>query len=207
MLQNNIARYLWLVFLGTLPSVVYAQDFSADLIDLTSKPASTVAKVYAKGDKLRVDRGDLKGDAAGPAVIVDGASHTVIILDVSTHTYLKSEMGDAAGTPLFRLPDVNNACPDLDKLAGMQGSCRKIGSETVNGRATIKYEGKSEDGAQILMWGDPEVKYVVKWQGKSGEAGEIRNIKVSPQASNLFDLPAGYRNAGGNGGEGTTDQK
>jgi hypothetical protein len=208
MLQGNIARFLCLGLLCAAASVAYAQDFSADLVDLASKSATNVGKVYAKGDKLRVDRADAKDEGTRPVVIVDSTKRTVTILDASSHSYLKIDIGGEAGTPFFRLEDVNNACPELDKMAGMQGSCRKVGNETVNRRATVKYEGKSEDGAQILMWGDPEINYVVKWQAKGGETGEIRNIKIGPQANNLFEVPSGYREAGESGSKaGTTDQK
>jgi hypothetical protein len=195
-MRGAIARFLCLGLLCTVASAVYAQDFSADLVDLTGKQAATIGKVYVKGDKLRVDHGDRKEDASGPVVILDAANHTVTILDASSHTYLKNEIGPEVGVSFFGLADVNNACSELDKMTGMQGSCRKTGSETINGRATVKYEGKSEDGKQIIMWGDSELNYVVKWQGKSGEVGELRNIKLGSQASDLFEVPSSYRDAG-----------
>jgi hypothetical protein len=201
-MRGAIARFLFLGLLCAVASAVYAQDFSADLMDLTGKQAANIGKIYVKGDKLRVDHGDRKDDASRPVVIVDVANHTVTILDASSHTYLKSEVGPDVGVSFFRLTDVNNACPELDKMAGMQGSCRKAGGETINGRAAIKYQGKSEDGKQIVMWGDSELNYVVKWQGKSGEVGEMRNIKLGSQASDLFEVPSGYRDAGKNDSKG-----
>lgn len=53
----------------------------------------------------------------------------------------------------------------------MQG-CRKMGSESVNGHATITYKRKPENGPAMLMWADPQVNYVVKRKAKSGEVGE-----------------------------------
>jgi hypothetical protein len=53
------------------------------------------------------------------------------------------------------------------------------------------------------------VNFVVKWQTKSGEMGELRNIKVAPQADSLFQLPAGFHNAvkGAEGEEGKDEGK
>jgi hypothetical protein len=61
----------------------------------------------------------------------------------------------------------------------------------------------------VAMWVDPEVNFVVKWQTKAGEIGELRNIKVAPQADSLFQLPSRFHNAvkGSEGDDGKEDTK
>lgn len=188
-----VARILVLGLLCTMSFAALAQEFSADVFNTNGKDATNAGKLYAKGSKIRVDRGGANANAT-PLVIVDLEKNSVTIMDAANHVYMKSEMDADAGLSFFHMTDANNACGELNKMAGMQNSCKKSGNEAVNGRPTVKYSGKSEDGKQILIWADPEVNFVVKWV-KGGEAGELRNIKVEAQAASLFEVPADYHNA------------
>lgn len=194
MFRTALVRIFCLGILSTLGSVAFAQEFSADVFTSNGKDATKSGKVYVKGSKMRIDRGDGSADASTPLVIVDTQANTVTIMDAANHAYIKSEMGSDAGLSFFHLNDANNACADLNKSAGMQTTCKKTGNESVNGRQTVKYSGKGEDEKPILIWADPETSFVVKWQ-KGGDAGELKNIKVGPQAASLFDVPSDYHSA------------
>ena len=208
MFRAAIARSLCLGVICGAGSLASAQDFSADVFNVTAKDASKSGKVYVKGAKMRIDRGEASPEQSTPLVLVDSESHTATIIDAANHAYMKAEVGPEQGLSFFRLKDPNNACADFEKMAGM-GGCKKAGNEAVSGRQTVKYAGKSDDGKPVAMWVDPEVNFVVKWQTKSGEIGELRNIKVASQADSLFQLPSGFRNAvkGSESDEGTQDSK
>jgi hypothetical protein len=208
MFRAVIVRSLWLGVICGVGSLASAQDFSADVFNVTGKDATKSGKVYVKGAKMRIDRGEASPEQSTPLVLVDSESHTATIIDAANHAYMKAEVGPEQGLSFFRLKDPNNACADFEKMAGM-GGCKKAGNEAVSGRQTVKYAGKSDDGKPVAMWVDPEVNFVVKWQTKSGEIGELRNIKVAPQADSLFQLPSGFRNAvkGSESDEGTQDSK
>jgi hypothetical protein len=93
----------------------------------------------------------------------------------------------------FRPPDTENACGEWLKMANKPGgSCHKVGNETVNGRSTIKYEGKSDDGAVTDVWLDPKLHFPVKWQNDHN-AGELRNIQEGSQPASLFVVPSDYQ--------------
>ncbi len=208
MFRAAIVRTLCLGLLCGAASLAIAQDFSADVYNVTAKDASKSGKVYVKGAKLRIDRGETSPEESTPLVLVDTESHTATIIDAANHAYMKAEVGPEQGLSFFRLKDPNNACADFEKMASM-GGCKKAGNETVGGRQTVKYAGKSDDGKPVAMWVDPEVNFVVKWQTKSGEIGDLRNIKVASQADNLFQVPSGFHNAvkGAEGDEGKEDTK
>jgi len=191
----NRATLVCFLHLGLLCSAAsaFAQDFSAEVFNVNGKDAVKAGKVYVKGSKMRIDRGDASPEASTPLMVVDLEAHTVTIMDPTSHTYLKSEMDADAGLSFFHISDGSNACTDLSKMAGMQ-SCKKAGNETINGRQSSKYSGKSEDGKQITMWVDPEVNFIVKWQN-GAEVGELRNIKVGAQTASMFDMPSDYHNA------------
>jgi hypothetical protein len=71
------------------------------------------------------------------------------------------------------------------------GTCRKVGSETVNGRNAVKYEGTNSSGETEQVWLDPKLRFPLKWQGKN-HGGELRNIQEGGQPASLFEIPAGY---------------
>jgi hypothetical protein len=92
----------------------------------------------------------------------------------------------------FRTGDAENACSDWGQLPRNQGgTCHKAGSETVNGRSTVKYETTNANGDAGTFWIDPKLRFPVKWQGKNS-SGELRNIQEGSQPSALFEIPAGY---------------
>jgi hypothetical protein len=195
MLRGLFVRCLWLGIVGAAASLVQAQDFSADLMDLSGPLPTAVGKIYAKGDKLRVERGGAKEDGPHPVAILDMGTHSMILLESSAQAYMKSNLSADTGTSFFRLADSNNACGDLQKMTEMKSDCKKSGKDTVNSRAAAKYEGKTQDGTQITIWTDPELNFIVKWQVSGGDSGELRNIKVGTQDGKLFEVPAGYRDA------------
>ena len=194
MFRAAIVRGLCLGVICGAGSLAIAQDFSADVFNVTAKDATKSGKVYVKGAKMRIDRGEGNPDQSTPLVLVDTESHTATIIDAVNHAYMKAEVGPEQGLSFFRLKDPNSACADFEKMASM-GGCKKAGNEAVSGRQTVKYAGKSDDGKPVAMWVDPEVDFVVKWQTKSGDIGELRNLKIGPQADSLFELPSGFHNA------------
>ena len=66
-----------------------------------------------------------------------------------------------------------------------------MGSDTVNGRSAIKYEGTNASGDSGTFWVDPKIAFPIKWQGKNS-SGELRNIQEGSQPGSLFEVPAGY---------------
>ena len=73
-----------------------------------------------------------------------------------------------------------------------QQSCKKLGSERLNGRNTQKWEITSTRGGKGYLWVDPRLAFVIRMQDQEGLT-ELRNIEEGPQPPNLFELPAGYR--------------
>jgi hypothetical protein len=175
-------------------SVAAAQaEFSADMVDLQKSGTPTNAKIYFAKDKIRIEtQGGARG---GGAVIVNYATQTSMILMPQQHMYMEVSAQTQAqrqGYTFFKTGDVENACGDWQKMTHNQGaSCRKVGSATVNGRNTVKYETTNAGGEVNYFWLDPKLRFPVKWQGKSN-SGELRNIQEGAQSASLFEVPAGF---------------
>jgi hypothetical protein len=170
-------------------------EFSAEVVDLQKSGTPTTAKLYFAKDKIRIE--SQSSPHAGGAVIMNFATQTATVLMAQQHMYMEmpaqaqiQRMGYASA--FFRTGDIEKACSDWQKMRSSQGgSCRKAGIEKINGREAVKYETTDASGDILYFWLDPELRFPVKWQGKS-TSGELRNIQGGTQPASLFEVPAGF---------------
>jgi hypothetical protein len=185
-----------LMLFSLLATALFAQqEFSADVVDKSEKGSSTPTKIYAGKDKMRFEGREQNGRTG--TMIINLATQTTDILVPERKMYIESVSGQGPGSRrgfnFFRATDPDNACDEWRKMAvKSSGSCHKIGSETVNGRSTVKYEGTDDDGTVSSVWIDPKLRFPVKWQGKNG-GGELRNIQEGAQPASLFVIPPDYQ--------------
>ena len=169
-------------------------EFSADVVN-NERGDKGPTKVYFGKDKMRFDAKDDSEARGGGAVIFDLSKENWVVLMAKQHMYMEmpSKMMENRGMfAFFKSGDVENACSDWLKLERNKGgTCHKVGSETVNGRNTVKYEGTNSSGETSSVWLDSKLRFPVKWQGKN-DGGEMRNIQEGPQPASLFEIPAGY---------------
>lgn len=194
---RSMIRISCAVTLLIVASVALAQtEFSADVVDTSNQKAGRgPTKVYFGKDKLRFDSADNTDPRNGGSVIFDLNNESWTVLMVKQHMYVEmpSKMMENRGMfHFFRTGDVENACSDWQKLAKNQhGTCHKVGTETVNGRNCVKYEGTNDNGETSTVWLDSRLRFPVKWQGKNS-GGELQNIKEGAQPASLFEIPSGY---------------
>ena len=197
-MTRSITKMFCLLFLILSAAFALAQtEFSADIVDNSrQKSGKGPTKVYFGKDKIRFDSADSSDPRNGGSVIFDLAKETWVVLMPKQHMYMEmpSKMMENRGMfEFFRSGDVENACSDWLKLARNKGgSCHKVGSETVNGRDTVKYEGTNAEGDSSSVWLDSKLRFPVKWKGKN-DGGEMQNIKEGSQAASLFEVPADYK--------------
>jgi hypothetical protein len=192
---RSIARISCFCALMLAASFVAAQaEFSADIVDLQKPGPPTQAKIYFVKDKMRLE--PQTASAHGSVVIMNFATQTGTVLMAQQHMYMEiplqaqtQRMGYAGA--FFQAGDVENACGDWQKMGHTQGNCHKVGSDTVSGRTTVKYETTNASGDVSHFWLDPKLRFPVKWEGKSN-SGELRNIQEGAQAASLFQVPAGF---------------
>jgi hypothetical protein len=169
-------------------------EFSAEIVDLQKPGSPTTGKIYFARNKMRIESLS-SGPRAGGVVIVNFATQMSTVLMTQRNMYMERSIqsqGQSQMYSFFEAGDVQNACGDWEKIEHAQaGSCHKIGSDTVNGRSTVEYEGTRSGGEVNRFWLDPKLRFPVKWQGKNS-GGELRNIQEGSQAASLFEVPAGY---------------
>jgi hypothetical protein len=80
---------------------------------------------------------------------------------------------------------------------GSSMEMRLVGKDTVNGRATEKWEIKAmRPGGQssvAYQWFDPELNTNIRVEQAGGFVYELRDIKIGKQPADLFVVPPGYK--------------
>ena len=188
----SAAAVVWFSFCSSLMA---QQDFSAEIVDHQHGADSTPAKVYVTKDRMRIEGMGQSGHNG--TVILNFSTRTTTVLIPERQMYMEMQSGQGPTAQrswaYFRALDVEDACPEWRKMSAKPNAeCHKVGSETVNGRSTVKYEGKSSSGEVNDVWLDSKIAIPIKWQGKEG-GGELQNIKEGPQSAGLFEIPAGYQ--------------
>jgi len=179
--------------IGLIAGPAAAQQFSADLVNAGGEAGS--GKIYVSDGRVRMETTAAPGRGT---MVADTRANTAYVLMPAQKMYLDmSSNGHMA--QVFTPIDPNNACPRLQELAqqghpdAAQWTCKRVGSEAVNGRSTVKYQADTPQGEVYLAWIDAHLKFMVKTQDPSGKGMELRNIKEGAQPASLFEVPADYR--------------
>jgi hypothetical protein len=194
MLRWTARTSCFLVLMLAASFALAQTEFSAEIVDLQKSGTPTQAKIYFAKDKMRIE--SQAGNRGGGAVVVNFATQTSMVLMAQQHMYMEMPMQAQSqrmgyASAFFQTGDVENACGDWQKMGHQGNSCHKVGSETVNGRSTVKYETTNASGDVSHFWLDPKLRFPVKWEGKSNN-GELRNIQEGTQPASLFEVPAGF---------------
>jgi hypothetical protein len=179
-----------------------AQQFSATLVD--AQGIDTIRTPFYVGDtKMRWVF--TRGDTVTGGVILDFRSRTLVGLDVPTRTFFEPTGEDPAADQaevflIMRPTDAADPCRGwnaaavTDRAAPPHFACRNLGPETVDGRATQKWElTYARSGRKAYAWIDPRLRYLIRLQDPtSGSTTDVRDIKEGPQPADLFSVPSNY---------------
>jgi outer membrane lipoprotein-sorting protein len=169
---------------------VTPQPFSADMTTTVAKGEQATGKFYFSPPKSRIDM-----SARGHDVIMisDSKSQTGLILMPQQHMYMETHAGQ--NSPMApRSPKIDtNFDPSNPCAARPDVTCKKVATETVNGRSCDKWEFTDKKGATTTSWIDQKLHFPVKTVNADGSSVEFSNIKEGAPDAALFEVPAGYR--------------
>ncbi len=193
---RGIRVFFILAFVISATAVFAQEDFSADMVTQHDGKPMPTGKIYATKDKMRFEGQD-KGSRAGGAVVVNFTTQTSAVLMAERKMYMEMPLGQGpsggARPYFFRPKDVSDACSEwVQQAMNKGGTCKKIGSATVNGRSTVEYEGTNAKGETSQVWLDDKIAFPIKWQSQNG-GGELQNIKEGSQPASLFEIPSDYQ--------------
>lgn len=188
-----------LLFFAVAAFAQMSQPFSADFTSTTSQNnVKVTGKMYFSAPKMRMDVTMPQNERQNPmggnvSMIVDGTTQTSYMLMPQQQMYMEFHGREAGMNPgmrsLARLRAGADPCADQpDK------TCRKVGTETVNGRSCDKWEVTNKNSSnKETYWVDQKLYFPIKMQTSSGDVTEFTNIKEGAQPASLFTVPAGYR--------------
>ena len=203
MKQKLFARLAVCILLFLAVSAAFAyqmpQPFSADMSTTSANGNLNMSgKMYISMPRMRMDMSNV-GNAkpAGPfggktSMIVDGTAKTMYMLMPEQQMYMEFPM-DQNSPMTQRMPKFQDMFKGSDPCAGREGAtCKKLGTETVNGRSCDKWEVTEKSGKTETLWMDQKLHFPIKVV-----AGDITtqytNIKEGAQDASLFKIPDGYR--------------
>jgi len=186
-----IATIAWAFSLSAAAS---AQEFSADVTVLGTPTGDAASRtIHVSGNKVRAET---KGPG-GTVMVVDVAANTAILLLPQEKVFVDMRRLGHMNQAFMPL-DVDDPCHTWQVLGTANGddmhwTCRRIGTETLGGRETMKFAASSSKGDDGFVWIDPKLKFIVRSANAAGQGMELRDIREAPQPPSLFEIPAGYK--------------
>ena len=175
------------------------QPFSADMATTASHGNLNMAgKVYFSLPNMRIDMNSANSaKSSGPmggkmSMIVDGPAKKMYMLMTEQHMYM--EFSTDQNSPMTqRLPNIQDMLKSGDMCAGHEGAtCKKVGTESIDGRACDKWEMTEKSGKVETFWMDQKLHFPIKMI--SGDITTVyTNIKEGAQDASLFKVPAGFQ--------------
>ena len=202
MMHRMIAEFIRPRTLGVVAMIAWvsplslasAQEFSADVALLATPSTDTASRtLHVSGNKVRAET----NGTGGTVMVVDVAANTAVLLLPQEKVFVDmrrlGHMNQA-----FMPVDVDDPCHSWQMRGAAEGddthwTCRRIGTESIGERETIKYAASSSKGDDGFVWIDPKLKFMVRSANAAGQGMELHNIREAPQPPSLFEIPAGYK--------------
>lgn len=175
-----------------------AQEFSADLVSINAagQPDEHSGRIFVRDRQARIETPDIPGGF----FLVDGDHETAYFVRPGQRVFMDAKQSSRL-TQLLVPVDPRDPCRQWQAMAAIAGAtdgggqwqCDRIGEESLEGRATIKYRAISPQGQRGEGWIDPELNFLIRLQAEDGTAVDLENIRPGQQPASLFQLPADYR--------------
>ena len=164
-------------------------QFSADMKMSGARGQEMTGKMYFGGQRMRYEM-----NAGGHEMISihDAKTQTSYMIMPQQKMYMEMNanamrgMGRGPRMPDAKAFDPNNPCANEEGY-----TCKKVGSETVNGRSCDKWEFTGKEGTRTV-WLDQKLHFPIKMVGNRGDTFELTNVQEGSQPASLFEVPAGF---------------
>jgi hypothetical protein len=169
-------------------------EFSATVIQ-ESDGKSSQQRIFVGTSNMRIEP---QGAGDQAVVILDFARGISYVLMPVQKTYVEvAGLRDDSTRQMrfLNIIDPSNPCDALlqPKSGNMATKipCKQGGSDTVNGRAAIKWIATVSEGKQAYVWVDPKLGFLLRLDAP-GNKIELQDIREVAQQPELFEVPSGY---------------
>ena len=164
-----------------LPGWTLAAEFSAQMIARNPDLGETQGKIYIKGDKIRQEFGP--GEEAHISILRPDIQVVWMVMP-GQKMYMEMPLTPQATGKMMQMPRD-------------EARMKLLGTETVNGYATDKYETVARDNgksSQYYLWVAKKLGLPIKMTSPDDSFSmEYQNIKEGGVPDSLFEIPAGYQ--------------
>jgi hypothetical protein len=189
---------LVLFVLAGLPALAQRpQPFSADFATTSANGTKNSGKWFFSPPKMRMDMtapAQSKGSnpfGGNVSMIIDGSTKTSYMLMPQAQMYMEIQAeGPRDAQGMRNLESLTHGAEPCGGRTDV--TCKKVGSETVNGRSCDKWEMTDKNGQKNTVWIDQKLYAPIKVVEASGSVTDFTNIKEGPQDASLFVVPPGY---------------
>jgi hypothetical protein len=189
-----------LVFLAGLlagyGATAQAQQFSADLVSIRTGAATSVGRLRALNDRVRIEPPEFPDGF----FVSDSAHRVSYFARASARVFMDARQSNWA-VQMFVPVDPDDPCVQWRGMASATGAehrdaiwrCERSGQEVIDGRKVDRYRIILAAGREMLGWVDPDLKFPLKIQREDGTTAVVENIVEAPQPAPLFQVPVGFR--------------
>lgn len=164
------------------------QPFSADIAISAPKGENITGKIYMN---LPKSRWDMTTHGQNVSMITDGSTQTSYMVMHQQRMYMEIH-GNQSNPMTQRMPKVDTNF-DPQNPCGKDVTCKKVGTETINGRVCDKWVTTQKDGKTSTAWIDQKLFFPIKTVSDDGRTMELSNIKEGASPASTFAVPDGYR--------------
>jgi hypothetical protein len=172
-----------------------AQPFSADLSRRDASGHILTGRLLVAGDKIRIEQPNLPTGF----FIISGGAKAAYFVKPDRQVFMDAQQSSIL-TEILVPVDPAAPCAQWQAMAVISGSakggaawrCERIGDETRNGHATVRYSMVSPRGRHFSAWIDPQLKFVVRIEAGNGASLELTHLHEAPQPASAFTVPPGF---------------
>jgi hypothetical protein len=174
------------------------QPFSADFATTSASGVKTTGKWFFSPPKMRMDmtapaqsKGNGSPFGGNVSMIIDGTTKTSYMLMPQAQMYMEFQAEGSRDMQGMR--NLESLTHGSDPCSGRtDATCKKVGTETVNGRSCDKWEFTDKNAQKSTAWIDQKLIAPVRVVEDNGSVTDFTNIKEGAQDASLFVVPPGY---------------
>jgi len=174
------------LLIGAYAQAPGISPFSADM-KVNHSGGSSTGKIFFDAGHMRME---MTEQGHNVIMITDSKTQVSDMVMPQQKMYMEFRGKSMMGR---RMPDVHSFDSSNPCASEPGSSCKKLGTETVNGRVCDKWQFSHNGGETTTYWIDQKLHFPIKSVNSDGSGMEFSNIKEGAQDPALFQPPAGYR--------------
>jgi hypothetical protein len=188
MIRKTVALCIAALLLAGWAGAVFAAEFTADMVIMSTLGGEMPGKVFVKGQKMRQEIATPQGDQA---MILDPAKNVIYVLMPGAPIYMEVENKEPSVVALGEGETL------ASRFEG-EADVRHEGVENIEGYACDKYfvDFHDPEMGESTIWVAGKINFPIKIHSKNSKDTVTvlySNIEEGSVDDSLFSVPSGYQ--------------